>query len=280
MCDSGVAHVDGKNDISFGLSNEQLLQLAQIMKNQLQDKIHAPTSSDVQINMANTSSRGRTSIIDSGDLSSRKLIGVGRCHNGLYYLESPENKGVAMAVSVNLDLWHQRLGHASDNRLHHIASLQRLERTNNFCDSCVRAKQTRLPFPVSTIKTNRCFELLHCDIWGGYTCESITGARYFLTIVDDFTRGVWVYLMKNKSEVPQILIQFFEMVHTQFEQRAKRIRADNGAEFQTNILINYYRQHGIMLETSCTDTPQQNGVVERKHRHILQGPPFRVRLTY
>ncbi|CAH9085145.1 unnamed protein product [Cuscuta europaea] len=115
MCDSGVAHVDGKNDISFGLSNEQLLQLAQIMKNQLQDKIHAPTSSDVQINMANTSSRGRTSIIDSGDLSSRKLIGVGRCHNGLYYLESPENKGVAMAVSVNLDLWHQRLGHASDN---------------------------------------------------------------------------------------------------------------------------------------------------------------------
>ncbi|CAH9142335.1 unnamed protein product, partial [Cuscuta epithymum] len=115
-----------------------------------------------------------------------------------------------MSVSINLDLWDQRLGHASDQRLHNIASLQGSKRFNNFCDSCIRAKQTRLPFPVSIIKTTCCFELIHCDIWGGYKCDSITGARYFLTIVDDFTRAVWVYLIKNKSEVPQVLIQFFK----------------------------------------------------------------------
>ncbi|CAH9108163.1 unnamed protein product, partial [Cuscuta europaea] len=60
------------------------------------------------------------------------------------------------------------------------------------------------------------------------------------------------------------------MVDTQFEQKVKRIRADNGVEFQTNILVDFYGRSGILLETSCTDTPQQNGVVERKHRHILE----------
>ncbi|CAH9103441.1 unnamed protein product [Cuscuta europaea] len=204
------------------------------------------------------------------ELPSKKLIGVGQCRDGLYYLDLPKDGGVAMSVSPHLDLWHQRLGHASDNKLHHISFLRGLGRSNNLCDSCIRAKQTRLPFPNSAIKSTHCFELIHCDIWGGYKIESISGARYFLTIFDDFTRAVWVYLIKNKSEVPLILIQFFNMVNTQFEQKVKRLRADNGAEFQTNALSDYYRQNGILLETSCTDTPQQNGVVERKHRHILE----------
>ncbi|CAH9133803.1 unnamed protein product, partial [Cuscuta epithymum] len=175
-----------------------------------------------------------------------------------------------MSVSISSDIWHQRLGHASDGKLHHINSLKGFRRSDNFCDPCIRAKQTRLPFPTSSIKTTRCFELIHCDIWGGYRCDSLSGARYFLSIVDDFTRGVWVYLMKNKSEVSQFLIQFCNMVETQFEQKVKRIRADNGLEFQTNNLFDYYGRAGILLETSCTYTPQQNGVVERKHRHILE----------
>ncbi|CAH9133273.1 unnamed protein product [Cuscuta epithymum] len=76
--------------------------------------------------------------------------------------------------------------------------------------------------------------------------------------------------MKNKSEVCQHLIQFCNMVETQFEKRVKRIRSDNGLEFQTKPLFEYYGRRGIICETSCTDTPQQNGVVERKHRHILE----------
>ncbi|CAH9141419.1 unnamed protein product [Cuscuta epithymum] len=204
------------------------------------------------------------------NVSSKKLIGVGKLCDGLYYLEPPRSEGVAMSVSITPDLWHQRLGHASDGKLHHISSLKGFRRSNNFCDPCIRAKQTRLPFPTSSIKTTRCFELIHCDIWGGYRCDSISGARYFLSIVDDFTRGVWVYLMKNKSEVSQFIMHFCNMIETQFEQKVKRIRADNGVEFKTNSLLDYYGRTGILLETSCTDTPQQNGVVERKHRHILE----------
>ncbi|CAH9124860.1 unnamed protein product, partial [Cuscuta epithymum] len=204
------------------------------------------------------------------DLPSGKIIGKGLFRNGLYYLELPQGEGIAMAATLDFGLWHQRLGHASSGKLQHITFLKGLRQSNSFCDPCLRAKQTRLPFPKSTSKTTRRFELIHCDIWGGYRYDSTSGARYFLSIVDDFTRGVWVYLLRNKSEVCQKLLQFCNLVETQFEARVKRIRSDNGVEFQTNILSEYYARCGIIFETSCTDTPQQNGVVERKHRHILE----------
>ncbi|CAH9138265.1 unnamed protein product [Cuscuta epithymum] len=204
------------------------------------------------------------------DLPSRKLIGKGGFYNGLYYLELPIGERVAMRATLDSNLWHRRLGHASNGKLRHISFLKGLQQNSSFCDPCLRAKQTRLPFPNSTSKSTCCFELIHCDIWGSYRCDSTSGARYFLSIVDDFSRGVWVYLMKSKSEVCQKLIHFCNMIETQFEKRVKRIRSDNGMEFQTNILSEFYGRRGIILETSCTDTPQQNGVVERKHRHILE----------
>lgn len=60
------------------------------------------------------------------------------------------------------------------------------------------------------------------------------------------------------------------MVRTQFNMKVRRIRADNGSEFKSRFMLDFYASNGILLETSCTDTPQQNGVVERKHRHILE----------
>lgn len=80
---------------------------------------------------------------------------------------------------------------------------------------------------------------------------------------------MWVFLLNSKSEVSQ-LIKFCNMIETQFEQKIKRVRTDNGVEFQSNLMMSYYDTHGIVLETSCTDTPQQNVIVERKHRHILE----------
>ncbi|GJS77672.1 F-box domain containing protein [Tanacetum coccineum] len=56
----------------------------------------------------------------------------------------------------------------------------------------------------------------------------------------------------------------------QFEKNIKRIRCDNGGEFVSNKMIDFYAREGIVLETSCPHTPQQNGVVERKHRHLLE----------
>lgn len=176
------------------------------------------------------------------------------------------------AMAVTIDAWHKRLGHASDIKLSRVNFLKEVSSSfrNKVCDSCNKAKLTRLPFPISSIKTTNCFELIHCDVWGKYRKPSLTGANYFLTIVDDYSRAVWVYLLKHKHEASTCLIDFYNMVKTQFEKGIKRIRCDNGGEFVSNNMNEFYREHGIVLETSCPRTPQQNGVVERKHRHLLE----------
>lgn len=135
--------------------------------------------------------------------------------------------------------------------------------------TCHKAKQCRLTFSHSMNKAKEPFSLIHCDIWGEYHTASSNGCHFFLTIVDDYTRGTWVYLLKDKSETGNILVTFHNMVRTQFNKKIKRVRSDNGTEFVNSTLRAFFQQEGITHETSCVATPQQNGRVERKHRHIL-----------
>ncbi|CAN0917715.1 Retrovirus-related Pol polyprotein from transposon RE2 [Linum grandiflorum] len=211
------------------------------------------------------------------DLQTRTLIGKGKLRDGLYYWDRYVSRLDSMALATQQsgtpsDIWHQRLGHPSFEKLHALLIRDSIDSCHkvDHCDVCVRAKQTRLPFQSSSIKTSDGFELFHYDIWGAYRTPSLTSARYLLTIVDDYSRAVWVYLLKHKSEVGSILPTICTMIRTQFGHAARRIRADNGFEFQSQHIRQYYDAHGIILDTSCTDTPQQNGVVERKHRHILE----------
>lgn len=161
----------------------------------------------------------------------RTLIGRGRHQDGLYLLEPSQEGKVAMKVdkSNDMTLWHSRLGHASESKMSHVGLNVDIVRNQIKmpCDSCIRAKQTKLPFPLSSIKTTYC-DLIHCDIWGRYTAASNTGAHYFLSIVDDFSRGVWVYLMRHKTEVERYLPMFICMIETQFGKTIKHVRSDNG----------------------------------------------------
>ena len=92
----------------------------------------------------------------------------------------------------------------------------------------------------------------------------------FVTIVDDLSRHTWMYMIKNKSDVIQILQDFFAYTHTQFQCLVECVRSDNAKELCEWKMMQYYIQHGIIHQKSCTETPQQNGVVERKHRHLLE----------
>lgn len=208
------------------------------------------------------------------DQARKMMIGSGKLHNGVYVLQ-PEEAGscsVAHGKEDHTLLWHARMGHPSSQSLQRISSslsssldLSRLD----CCDVCHRAKQCRLSFDQSDNKAVEPFNLIHCDLWGKYHTPTHNGAQFFLTIFDDCTRGTWAYLMKEKSETAKILIDFHNMIKTQFNKRIKRVRSDKGTEFVNFTLQEYFKQEGILHETSCVATPQQNGRVERKHRHIL-----------
>jgi hypothetical protein len=105
-------------------------------------------------------------------------------------------------------------------------------------------KPTRLKFPLSCISTIRCFELIHFDIWGPYTKTDSSGAKFFLTVVDDFSRSTWVFLMQHKSEVNTIIPYVFKLVEKQFHTHIQKIQSDDGREFfnsQTRDFINKFR---------------------------------------
>ncbi|CAN1165361.1 Retrovirus-related Pol polyprotein from transposon TNT 1-94 [Linum perenne] len=104
------------------------------------------------------------------------------------------------------------------------------------------------------------------DIWGPLNTKSHDGFTYFLTVLDDHTRCVWTFLMRNKGETRSLIQSFCSMVSTQFSSTVKIIRSDQGLEFKMD---SFFSTHGILHQTSCVSIAAQNGRVERKHQHLL-----------
>ncbi|CAL0329743.1 unnamed protein product [Lupinus luteus] len=215
------------------------------------------------------------------DLSSLRMIGVADLKAGLYAIRNqarsitrPMNKQIDQCrissfTGYDFDVWHNRLGHLSHEKMKLMQKDYadiKCNKTHLPCHVCHLSKQRKLAYSNSVSKSVRLFDLLHMDIWGPFSMTSTLGHRYFLTIVDDKSRFTWLYFLKTKSEVPGLIENFAALVGTQFGCKIKSIRSDNGKEFYMN---EFYAKNGIEHQTSCVETPEQNGIVERKHQHIL-----------
>lgn len=202
------------------------------------------------------------------DRTSRRMIGQGELQGGVYQLQRVLSNSTNRAAAVRpCDLWHRRLGHPS-YRLQ-INGIETGGVMNKDCPVCHRAKQTRSQFSISMNKAQVPFQLIHCDLWGPYKIRSHSGAYYFLTIVDDFSRAIWIYPLRTKSDAAKHLMRFCALIRTQFDKTIQVVRSDNGPEFLSKEIQDFFSTNGIIHQTSCVDTPQQNGRVERKHRHLL-----------
>jgi hypothetical protein len=163
--------------------------------------------------------------------------------------------------NVNADVWHFRLGHLPQFRLSLLYDVLPSITCNSttVCTVCPLARQRRLSFPISSSVSSSIFDLIHVDIWGPFSVHSINGSSFFLTIVDDFSRFTWVYLLQSKAQVRNLIQSFYHFIKTQFQLRIKVVRSDHGAEF---FMPNFYSAKGIIHQLSCVETPQQNSVVE------------------
>ncbi|XP_019086343.1 PREDICTED: uncharacterized protein LOC109126896 [Camelina sativa] len=172
------------------------------------------------------------------------------------------------SLEVDGHLWHQRLGYPSHDKLKLLTGILPSSDLRHVtpCDVCLLAKQKRLPYISNNHLSPFPFDLVHLDIWGPFSIESVEGFRYFLTIVDDCTRATWVYLLRNKSDVTSIFPAFIQYVFTQYKKKIKKIRTDNAPELASTDLV---KTHGMIHQFSCAYTPQQNSIVERKHQHLL-----------
>jgi len=106
-------------------------------------------------------------------------------------------------------------------------------------------------------------------VWGPSPIHTIAGFKWFVFFVDDCTRMTWLYLLKHKDEVFSVFKSFHVMVNTQFSAKIQVLHSDNGGEYVNHQFRDYFNLHGILYETSCPQT-QQNNIAERKNRHILE----------
>jgi hypothetical protein len=118
--------------------------------------------------------------------------------------------------------------------------------------------------------SNRALDVVHSNVWGPTKTTSMGGCRYYVSFIDDHTRKVWVYFMKEKSEVFTHFQNFRILVEKQTRLQVKCQRSDGGGEYFSNEFTTYLKMHGIQRQFTCRYIPQQNGVAERKNMHIAE----------
>jgi len=107
------------------------------------------------------------------------------------------------------------------------------------------------------------------DLFGPTTYASLGGNKYCLVIVDDYSRYTWTFFLQDKAEVASIFKKFAKNAQNEFDVKIKKIRSDNGKEFDNTNIEEYCDEVGIKHEFASTYTPQQYGVVERKNRTLI-----------
>ncbi|KAK1617106.1 hypothetical protein QYE76_022623 [Lolium multiflorum] len=117
--------------------------------------------------------------------------------------------------------------------------------------------------------TSRPLALLHLDLFGPSHYDTLGGSKYGLVIVDDYSRYSWVFLLNSKDETHREFIIFAKKAQRMYESEIKAIRTNNGTELKNYTMQEFVDDEGIKHEFSVPYTPQQNGVVERKNRTII-----------
>ena len=112
--------------------------------------------------------------------------------------------------------------------------------------------------------------MVHSDFCGPIKTRSLAGSSYYATFIDDYSRKVWVYFMKAKSEVFDHFKKFKNQVEKETGQYIKCLRLDGGGEYFSHEFNRFLDNQGIKRQFTCRYTPQQNGVAEQKNRHIAE----------
>ncbi|GJU90529.1 retrovirus-related pol polyprotein from transposon TNT 1-94 [Tanacetum coccineum] len=141
----------------------------------------------------------------------------------------------------------------------------------HLCPSCQLGKSKKSSHPLKIVNTNtEVLNTLHMDLCGPIRVESINGKKYILVIVDDYTRFGWVRFLRTKDETPEVIKKFIILTQRALNATVRYLRTDNGTKFVNKTLTKLCESVGITHNTSIPRTPQQNGVVERRNRTLME----------
>jgi hypothetical protein len=213
----------------------------------------------------------------------KQLLGGTRKSN-LYTVKfenySPTNTVCLLSKASLLQnlLWHRRLSHLNYANINNLAKSSlvkglpelRFEK-EQLCSACEMGKMKRASHKAKVEhSTTKSLQLIHMDLCGPMRVQSVNGKKYALVMVDDYSRYTWVNFLRTKDEAPELIVSFLKNIQVKLQLPVQAIRTDNGTEFKNRVLDSYLESVGISHTFSAARTPQQNGVVERRNRTLVE----------
>jgi transposase InsO family protein len=141
-----------------------------------------------------------------------------------------------------------------------------VEHVDQVCSGCLAGKHRRTTFPQTVeYRVEKVLELVHGDLCGLITQATPSGSRYFLLLVDNRSRFMWLWILWSKDQAAETIKQYQLVAEAETRQRLKLFRTDRGGEFTSIEFAEYYAEKGVRRQLTVAYSPQQNEVVERRN---------------
>jgi hypothetical protein len=255
---------------------------------QLNDVLHVPQISQNLLSIqkfttdTNTFVELHPQFFSMKDQATGRTLVHGPSRNGLYafpffikkHRQSNKNPTAFVGERVSHPQWHSRLGHPALRTVSQIISrfglpvLPNSNSNKNFCLACLNSKSKQLSFSPSSSQYNCPLDLIFSDVWGPSPICSQNGFKYYVSFLDASSRYTWLYPMTKKSDAYNIFLKFQKYVERFFNTPIKSVQTDWGGEYRS--ISTFFTNCGVVHRVSCPHTHQQQGCIERKHRHIVE----------
>ncbi|XP_063948047.1 uncharacterized protein LOC135152146 [Daucus carota subsp. sativus] len=233
-------------------------------------------------NMPQFHSNFQACVVTKGDDNNVVLIGQRKGNVYASDFNSVKSDSVTCFLSKasSDDIWllHKRLSRLNFKTINELVKkdlvrgIPKLEISKDgLCGACQQGKQKRSSFKSKVLSSIvKPIQLLHMDLFGPVNIMSISKKKYCLVIVDDFSKFTWTFFLHSKDKAGKIIINHIKALNNNPDVKVERIKSDNGTEFKNSVMKEFCEEKGIIHEFSTPRTPQQNGVVERKNRTLIE----------
>lgn len=253
---------------------------------QLTEVLYSPEVGYTLVSIGRLDEKGFLSKFADGKLvihgpDGQRVGEVQKAMKGLYRIAHESETMNAAKEEITLQQFHNRMGHISPEVAKQLVTQGfvtsvKLEKSKSnkpfFCKSCVYAKATRKPIQ-KICEGERASEFggkVHTDLWGPAPVTTKGGRRYYITFTDNKFRFTNVDFLQCKSKVFEAYKMYEAWVETQTGAKVKILHSDRGGEYLGKAFVAYLKSKGTGQKLTTHDTPQHNGVAERRNRTILE----------
>lgn len=273
--DGSVVRIEGRGTVLFSCKNGEHRTLANTY---LIPRLAANIISVGQLDETGFKVEAEDGVMRIWDEQRRLLARIHRNPGRLYVLDVELARPVCLTARIGDEAWkwHARFGHINFTALRKmgreqlVRGLPAVSQVDQLCEACLAGKHRRTPFPQQAQQRSlEPLQLLHGDLCGPISPPTPSGNRYFLLLVDDYSRFMWLSLLPSKDGAAAAIKRIQAAAERKSGKKLRALRTDRGGEFLVHHFADYCAELGVRRETTAPYSPQQNGVVERRNQSVV-----------